>query len=120
MNRSEYRIVEAGAGAHHVGMPGQYFDARSAKNAKLHDAVHQIEQELAGLPREDGTPQKLRVLWSSLVSLMALEPLHELRECPTCKQVGMRAATRCGNCWARLAPLASAPAKETAVVRGTD
>jgi hypothetical protein len=49
--------------------------------------------------------------WGKLVEFLALGPPPELRACPSCGSVGMRAATRCGICWRKLeppAPLASA------------
>ena len=49
--------------------------------------------------------------WAELVEFLALGPPPELRACPFCGGVGMRAATRCGTCWRKLdpiAPLASA------------
>jgi hypothetical protein len=49
--------------------------------------------------------------WAKLVEFLALGPPPELRACPFCGGVGMRAATRCGTCWRRLdppAPVASA------------
>jgi hypothetical protein len=41
--------------------------------------------------------------------VLALGPAPETRECPSCRAVGMRAASRCGNCWTALAPLPDAP-----------
>jgi len=49
--------------------------------------------------------------WAELVEFLALGPPPELRACPFCGSVGVRAATRCGTCWKSLeppAPLASA------------
>jgi hypothetical protein len=49
--------------------------------------------------------------WAELVEILDLGPPPELRACPHCGSVGMRAATRCGACWRKLeppAPLASA------------
>lgn len=42
--------------------------------------------------------------WAELVAQLALGPEPEVRECPVCKHVGMRAATRCGHCWTKLTP----------------
>ncbi len=50
----------------------------------------------------------LTAAWAALVKVMALGPEPELRECPACHQTGMRAATLCGYCWTKLAPLAPA------------
>jgi hypothetical protein len=49
--------------------------------------------------------------WAELVEFLALGPPPELRACPSCGSVGMRAATRCGSCWRKLEappPVASA------------
>ena len=51
---------------------------------------------------------ELRVAWDQMLAVLALGPAPELRECPTCSEVGMRAATRCSRCWSALAPLAPA------------
>ena len=45
------------------------------------------------------TADRLRPSWASLVQALALGPEPELRECPRCGKMGMRAATRCGFCW---------------------
>lgn len=42
--------------------------------------------------------------WAKLVEFLALGPAPELRDCPFCGSVGMRAATRCGVCWRKLDP----------------
>lgn len=111
-------------------MPDQYYDARDAKNASLLRAVSMIERELGRLPASstpegNATIAELRGCWTVLVDLMALAPVREVRECPNCKHVGMRAATRCSNCWIKLTPLASEPIIEDtrdapAFVRGVD
>lgn len=46
----------------------------------------------------------LRASWADLVRELALGPEPEVRECPVCGSVGMRDATRCGHCWAKLTP----------------
>lgn len=45
--------------------------------------------------------------WAELVEFLALGPAPELRACPFCGGMGMRAATRCGTCWRKLTPPAS-------------
>jgi hypothetical protein len=52
----------------------------------------------------------LMASWGELVELLALGPPPEIRECPACQHVCMRAATLCGHCWARLTPLSPAVA----------
>jgi hypothetical protein len=90
-------------------MAGQHFEQHDARNASLLNVVGVIERDLARLPTqtsaEDGeTLAEVRAFWGELVGLLALEPALELRECPSCKQVGMRSATRCGYCWIKLVP----------------
>jgi hypothetical protein len=48
--------------------------------------------------------------WAELVEFLGLRPAPELRECPFCGSIGMRAATSCRTCYRRLppAPLATA------------
>ena len=100
-------------------MPARYLESRDAKTADLHVALSAIENKLAALPADE-TIAELRAAWSALVTLLALPPNHELRECPTCKQVAMRQATRCGHCWTKLTPVAIAAAPDASIVRGDD
>ena len=69
--------------------------------ATLRSLVATIEQQFAVVP----PPEPLRVAWAELIDLLALGPPPELRTCPTCGEIGMRAATRCMRCWSSLAPL---------------
>lgn len=48
--------------------------------------------------------------WAKLVDHLALGPAPELRACPFCGGVGMRAASRCGFCWRKLPPVIVATA----------
>jgi hypothetical protein len=72
--------------------------------------VATIEREIAGLPGQvtdhDGRsqPNGLLASWNDLVEQLALGPEPEVRECPVCRHIGMRAATRCGYCWTKLTP----------------
>lgn len=66
--------------------------------AKLRAVVATIDQELGQTP----PPPALRAAWDELVSMLALGPAPQTRECPTCHSIGMRAASRCGHCWAAL------------------
>ena len=68
---------------------------------KLREIVAVIEQEIQQRPP---TPA-LGAAWTRLVAVLALGPEPQKRECPTCHAMGMRAASRCGNCWAALEPL---------------
>jgi hypothetical protein len=107
-------------------MAGQYFESRDAKTANLHIVMSVIEHKLAALPgtHDAETIAELRSFWGELVTLLALPANHELRECPSCHQMAMRAATRCGHCWTKLAklvPPAATPTSEgVAIVRGND
>lgn len=68
--------------------------------ATLRSLIGSVERELAsGAPSE-----ALRGSWDELVKALALGPAPELKECPTCREVGMRAASRCSRCWSSLAP----------------
>jgi len=50
------------------------------------------------------TGQRLQEAIASLTDQLALGPAPEVRKCPNCGSVGMRAATICGNCWTHLEP----------------
>ena len=68
---------------------------------KLRAIVAVVEQQMVqGSP----TPE-LRAAWTELVQVLALGPAPQTRECPVCHGIGMRAASRCGNCWVALQPL---------------
>jgi hypothetical protein len=68
---------------------------------KLRASVARIEQEIALAPPSAA----MRAAWAELVAVLALGPAPQTRECPACHTIGMYAASRCGNCWAALAPL---------------
>ena len=74
-----------------------------AATTKLRAIVAVIEQEIVQVPP---TPA-LRAAWTELVGVLALGPAPETRVCPACHGIGMRAATRCGHCWAALERLPS-------------
>jgi hypothetical protein len=78
----------------------QYADAAVTK---LREIVAVIDQEIVQVPP---TPA-LRAAWTELVEVLALGPAPQTRECPACHGIGMRAARRCGHCWAALEPLPS-------------
>ena len=91
-------------------MNGPRFSLRDGGLARLRATVATIAGELASLagPSAGTTDRSSRsnllTSWNDLVDQLALGPAPELRECPVCKHVGMRAATRCGYCWTRLTP----------------
>jgi hypothetical protein len=83
----------------------------------LHDGlrvfVDAVARDVARVSQSAPAPDapsvaRLAVSWGRLVEFLALGPAPELRDCPHCGAVGMRAATRCGYCWNKLVPPASA------------
>lgn len=93
-----FQIVELSIERYRVEHMSNYSDE---KMAKLREIVVAIDREIAQAP----PTATLHAAWVELVAVLALGPAPERRECPTCHGIGMRAATRCGNCWAVLAPL---------------
>ncbi|HET9626762.1 MAG TPA: hypothetical protein VFP84_35610 [Kofleriaceae bacterium] len=69
--------------------------------ARLRSSVAAIDAELVRAPANP----TLRAAWDELTSVLALGPAPDVRECPACHTIGMRAASRCGHCWAALEPL---------------
>ncbi len=51
-----------------------------------------------------GLPAATQGAYDELVKDLDLGPEPELRDCPHCKHTGLKAATRCGRCWAKLTP----------------
>lgn len=76
----------------------QYMDGAKGK---LRSIVATIDKEIAQTPPAPA----LHAAWLELVGALALGPAPQTRECPTCHTIGMRAASRCGQCWAKLEPL---------------
>jgi hypothetical protein len=76
---------------------------------KLRTVVTVIDQEMVQTPP---TPA-LRAAWADLVKVLALGPAPQTRACPRCQGIGMRAATRCANCWGALEPLPALPVEVT-------
>jgi hypothetical protein len=80
-----------------------------AARARLRATVATIEREISRLPRQatgdsKGPPSGLLTSFTDLVEQLALGPEPEVRRCPVCDQIGMRAATLCGYCWTKLTP----------------
>jgi hypothetical protein len=69
--------------------------------ATLRSLIAAIENQFAAVP----PPEQLRAAWAEMIEALALGPPPDLRTCPTCGEIGMRAATRCVRCWSSLAPL---------------
>jgi hypothetical protein len=70
-------------------------------------AVEAMDREIASLGTRGADAagmKELRASWGKLVDVLALGPAPELRDCPHCGTTGMREATRCGKCWAKLVP----------------
>ncbi|HXU81635.1 MAG TPA: hypothetical protein VN914_09580 [Polyangia bacterium] len=86
------------------------FDPSESERVSLRIVVTDIERELSCLTREAPVAEHrsavdaLTASWARLVQLLALGVAPELRQCPHCGNSGMRAATRCGHCWAALTP----------------
>jgi hypothetical protein len=91
-------------------MSKQVFSHPDAARSRLRAIVATVDSEIVRLTlpttKADGSsvPNDLRASWDALLSELALGPEPEVRECPVCKHIGMRAATVCGYCWARLTP----------------
>lgn len=68
---------------------------------KLRAIVAVIDREILQQPPSP----ELRAAWAELIGVLALGPAPQTRECPACHGIGMRAASRCGHCWAALEPL---------------
>lgn len=71
-----------------------------AGQEKLRTLVAGVEHELTLLPSTDAPA--LRAAWLKLTEQMALGPSPLTRACPKCGGIGMRDASRCGNCWTNL------------------
>ena len=82
----------------------------------LRGFVEGVEHDVALLSKSpsaqdaEGVARVVRS-WGKLVDFLALGPAPELRNCPHCGAVGMRAATLCGTCWSKLVP----PPREASV-----
>jgi hypothetical protein len=73
----------------------------------LREVVEAMDREMSRLVARTGgagggDEAALVTSWAKLVEFLALGPAPELRTCPFCGSVGMRAATRCGACWRKL------------------
>ena len=55
--------------------------------ATLRSLVKAIESQFAIVP----PPEELRAAWAEMVDVLSLGPPPELRTCPTCGEIGMRA-----------------------------
>ena len=77
------------------------------RTSDLRPIVEALDREMTRLHAVGLIPGtytvELLASWAKLVELLELRP-PELRACPRCGGVGMRSATRCRSCWARLEP----------------
>jgi hypothetical protein len=64
---------------------------------RLRSLLATMDQELAS-----SDLSALRTAFATLVAELGLGP--ELRSCPKCHHLSMRAATRCSTCWSSLIP----------------
>lgn len=75
------------------------------------EAVDREMTRLAARPAWAADSEALLASWAEVVEYLGFGPAPELRTCPSCGTVGMKAATVCGTCWTKLvppAPIASA------------
>ena len=90
-------------------VPERFFESADAEQARLRAAVEAVGHFIARLPSAHAGPDRgLPEAWAELVKVLALEPARQLRDCPRCGHAGMRDASLCVHCWARLDPLARA------------
>lgn len=80
-----------------------------AARSRLRTTVATLEREISRLPRQATGDSKdpsdgLLASFTDLVEQLALGPEPEVRHCPVCRHIGMRAATLCGYCWTKLTP----------------
>jgi hypothetical protein len=71
----------------------------------LRGLVAMVGTEIARQSPDSDAAGHLHAAWSALITQLALGPEPEVRLCPVCHRIGMRYATLCGFCWAKLAPL---------------
>lgn len=82
-----------------------------AERGRLRTIVERVDREIAELRLSPsagdrgGRTSDLVGSWAALVQALGLGSAPELRECPACHHLGMRAATLCGYCWTKLSPL---------------
>ena len=86
------------------------FTLPDAVRSRLRATVATIDREISRLPRQvtaddsGSPPNGLLASFTDLVEQLALGPEPDVRQCPVCQHIGMRAATLCGHCWTKLTP----------------
>ncbi|MBI5547454.1 MAG: hypothetical protein HY901_26530 [Deltaproteobacteria bacterium] len=79
-----------------------------AERSRRRATVASAERELSLLPRQEatddgkGTTSAHAASWADLVGQLALSPDLEVRECPICSHIGLRAVTICAYCCKKL------------------
>lgn len=68
---------------------------------------HELTRFVSRASAAEADTAALLSAWATVVEFLALGPPPDLRACPFCGGVGMRAATRCGTCWRSLDPAAA-------------
>ena len=78
----------------------------------LRGLVAAIDHEMSDFAARAGSPSEpLRASWAKLEKYLDVGQRPEVRECPSCKHIGMREATLCGYCWTALPRLSPAAAR---------
>jgi hypothetical protein len=81
----------------------------------LRPIVENMDREMSRLVLRSGADSDdttaLLTSWATLVEFLALGPPPDLRTCPFCGGIGMRAATLCGRCWRKFVPCAPPASK---------
>ena len=91
-------------------MTGSRRNGSEDASSRLRPIVSRVDRAMSSVlarteAGQSAPPEDLLESWAELVEALALGPEPELRDCPVCGRRGMRAATRCGYCWAKLTPL---------------
>jgi hypothetical protein len=84
-----------------------------AGRSRLRATVAAMDRSISRLPRQamdtdvTSTVNALLASFADLVEQLELGPEPEVRQCPSCMQIVMLAATRCGYCWNVITPAAA-------------
>jgi hypothetical protein len=78
-----------------------------AARSRLRGLVAKVTQEIEHLSEPANAeaakkPNGLNDAWTALVKQLDLGPEPEVRDCPHCGHICMRAATVCAYCWKEL------------------
>ena len=78
-----------------------------ARKAGPDGARSRLRATIAAMEREAALlagSESLKASLADLVDQLALGPEPDVRDCPVCGEIGMRAATVCSYCWTKLTP----------------